>query len=136
VRAPGTALYYDEQGLDMLDHEQIGGVTVVSIRPELDAGSAPRLKEMLNELIGRGAIRFVIDLSDLDFIDSAGLGVLVSTLKGVRARGGDLRICCVKDPVRMIFDLTRLSKVFKIFADRGQALSSFGAAHDATGAGR
>ncbi len=119
----------------MLQHERIGDATVVTIRTELDANTAHRAKEAMDELIQGGEIRLVVDLSNLDYIDSAGLGVLVSTLKGVRAKGGDLRLCGVKDPVKMIFDLTRLSKVFKIFPDREQALSSFGMDNGPSGAG-
>jgi anti-sigma B factor antagonist len=117
----------------MLEHEQAGDVTVVTIRSELDAGSAPRFKEVLEGLLGDGTDRIAMDLSRLDYVDSAGLGVLVSTLKMLRARGGDLRLFGLKDSVRMIFDLTRLSKVFRIFPGREEALASFGSGGGAGG---
>ncbi len=109
----------------MLQHERIGDATVVSIRTELDANTAQRAKEALDRLIAGGETRLLVDLSNLDYIDSAGLSVLVSILKGARARGGDVRLFGVNDSIKMIFDLTRLSRVFRIFPDREEALSSF-----------
>jgi len=119
----------------MLEQERIGEVTLVSIRNELDASTAQRAKEAFGALIDGGAVRLVMDLSNLDYIDSAGLGVLVSTLKMLRARGGDLRLFGVKDSVKMIFDLTRLSRVFTIFPGKEEALASFGLDHGSDGAG-
>ncbi|HHQ47579.1 MAG TPA: anti-sigma factor antagonist [Acidobacteria bacterium] len=112
----------------MLEHEQAGETTVVTLRTELDTSTAQRVKEELERLMGDGAVRIALDLSRLDYVDSAGLGALVSILKALRARGGDLRLFGLKDSVRMIFDLTRLSRVFKIFPGREEALASFGGA--------
>lgn len=124
---------YDELGRDMLQHERIGDVTLISLRTALDANTAHRAKEALDRLIAGGDTRLVVDLSNLDYIDSAGLSVLVSILKGARARGGDVHLFGVDDSIKMIFDLTRLSRVFKIFPDREEALSSFAGGKDPGG---
>ncbi len=105
--------------------EHVNGIVVVALDTELDANTALRVKQELGSAIGDQARRVVLDLSRLDFIDSAGLGVLVSLVKVLRARGGDMRLVGLKDPVRMIFQLTRLEKVFKIFGDREKALASY-----------
>ncbi len=88
--------------------------TVVTVGDTLDASNAEEAKSFFRDLVGRGANRVAVDLSGLGFIDSSGLGALVTALKTARARGGDVRLCCLTPQVRSIFQLTRLDKVFTI----------------------
>jgi len=93
---------------------QRDGVTVVEIEGRFDAVSAPQIKSELHSLIDDGSIRLVLDLARMDFIDSAGLGVLVSCLRRAAAEGGDLRLAEVPPFCRSIFELTRLTRVFDV----------------------
>jgi len=93
---------------------QRDGVTVVEIEGRFDAVSAPQIKSELHSLIEDGNIRLVLDLAKMDFVDSAGLGVLVSCLRRAAAEGGDLRLAQVPPFCRSIFELTRLTRVFDV----------------------
>ncbi len=109
----------------MMESRTIGDVTVVTTGPELNANVAPRARQFLEDLINGGVTKVVVDLSPLAFIDSAGLGSLISAVKTARAKGGDVRLCCLSQEVRTIFELTRLSKVFRMYADPDSAVMSF-----------
>ncbi len=86
------------------------------IRPEgrLNMVAAPRLRDQLHELVGSGSSRIVVDLSGTDFIDSSGLGALVSGLKVARQAGGDLRIAAPTPQVVTVLELTNLNRVLRV----------------------
>lgn len=100
------------------------GVTIVEITGRFDAVSAPEIKSDLHSLIESGSIRLVVNLEKMDFIDSAGLGVLVSCLRRTAAEGGDLRLAEVPPFCRSIFELTRLTRVFEVTESVEQAVSA------------
>ncbi len=102
-----------------------GKVLIFDIRGDLDAKSASILKERINEKITDGKSLILINLSDVPYMDSAGLGVLVSGLKNANRLSGDLRIWGLQDEVKSIFELTRLNKVFQIYEDELAAVSSY-----------
>lgn len=82
-------------------------------------------KDFLNVLIEEGSRKFVIDLASCEYIDSTFLGAIVSVLKKITPMGGDLRLVYNKDVPSLIFMLTRMDKVFKIFDDLGLAINSY-----------
>jgi anti-sigma B factor antagonist len=84
------------------------------------------LKEELKAAVGEGASRVVIDLENVEFIDSSGLGALISALKALRSKDGVLSLSGVSEPVANILEITRLDRVFDIAADREDALSRCG----------
>ena len=71
--------------------------------------------------------RLVIDLEEVGFMDSAALATVVQGMKQCRQAGGDLRVCSLQQPVRTIFELTRLDKAFTLFPNRPSAVKSFNA---------
>jgi anti-anti-sigma factor len=87
-------------------------------------------KDFLNVLIDEGSKKFVIDLSACEYIDSTFLGAIVSVLKKLNASGGDLRLVYNKDVPSLIFMLTRMDKVFKIFDDLSLAITSYNPAEE------
>jgi anti-sigma B factor antagonist len=89
----------------------------------LDAISSPQVRKYLAKLIGVGRQNLVLDLSDVDFIDSIGLGTLVFAHRMLTA-GGTLKIGGVSRGVMSMLKLTRLVHVFDIFADRDQAIAT------------
>ena len=101
---------------------EVGGVTVVDIEGRFDALSAPKTKAELHELIEGGSTKLVLDLQKMDFIDSAGLGVLVSCLRKAAGEGGDLLLAEVPPFCRSIFELTRLTRVFDVTQSTEQAM--------------
>jgi anti-sigma B factor antagonist len=114
-----------EKGNMEISTREKGKVLVFDIRGDLDAKSATVLKDRINEKITEGKSMILINLTDVPYMDSAGLGVLVSGLKNANRLSGDLRIWGLQDEVKSIFELTRLNKVFQIFEDENSALVSF-----------
>ncbi len=88
---------------------------VVTIHGSLDLYSASILKKELSGLLERGETDLVFEMSDVDFIDSSGLGVLVGTFKQVRVERGNVVLVGLRPVVRRIFSITRLDKIFEIF---------------------
>lgn len=101
--------------------ERDGDKCTVILEGEVDVYTAPRLKEELVTIIGEGCANVIVDMEKVGFIDSSGLGVLVSALRRARERGGVVRIVCSRDNILKIFRITGLDKVFPIFADRSEA---------------
>ncbi|AOD23761.1 anti-anti-sigma factor [Rhodococcus sp. p52] len=89
----------------------VGTSTVVQPTGRLNMVAAPRLREQLRDLVENGSHRLLVDLSTTEFIDSSGLGALVSGLKAARQAGGDLRIASPTAQVQSVLALTRLDRV-------------------------
>lgn len=84
-----------------------------------------KLKESLLEKIEDGSQNILIDLSVADFVDSSFLGALVAGLKKATMKGGDLKIVGLQPPVKAMFELTRLYRIFDIFDTKDEAIASF-----------
>jgi len=105
-----------------LEHRQEGGVLVVKLlEKRLDARSAPSFKQKLSAFVQAGQHRIALDLSEIDFVDSSGLGAIVSVLKQLGGQG-DIVVCGTRDPVMSMFKLTRLDKVFVMVPRLDEAL--------------
>jgi anti-sigma B factor antagonist len=97
-----------------------GDIVVIGVEGQLVAGNRQQLKQKVGEELERGSRRFLIDFADTGYVDSAGLGVLVSLSKKIREVDGELRLTNLSDDLRMLFELTRLDTLFEL-ADRGSA---------------
>lgn len=102
----------------------VGERTVVHVEGEIDVSSADRLREMVGVLVSDGRTDLVVDLSDVRFMDSTGLGLLVGVLKRVRTAGGRLVLVVATDKLRKVFDLTGLTQVFTIHGTVDEALAA------------
>jgi anti-sigma B factor antagonist len=100
-------------------------ITVVAPRGDLDMAAADKMKGVLSGLVNEGAVKLLVDLGHVGYIDSSGMGALVATLKHARTAGGDLHLCALQDDVRAIFEMTRLNKAITIHATRGEALAAW-----------
>jgi anti-sigma B factor antagonist len=92
----------------------------------LDAAVAPAFRQAVLALIEGGERRLVLDLAGLEFLDSSGLGAIVSILKALGSRGA-LAVCGLHGAVLSLFQLTRMDKVFVITASREEALARLAA---------
>lgn len=90
-----------------------GDLTVLSCNGRLNMVAASRLKSQVDEIIAGGSSKIVVDLTETSFIDSSGLGALVSGLKAARQAGGDLRLAGAGDQVRTVLSLTNLDRVLR-----------------------
>jgi len=100
-----------------------GADYVVYLGGEVDLYTAPELKQELHRLVGKGAKRIVIDMSETTFIDSTTLGVLLSVVKRVRPEGGSVVLVCPDRNVKRIFEITLLDRVFAIVDSRDEAMA-------------
>ena len=100
------------------------GWAVVVVRGDVDVASAPRLHDDLVALISGGSQRVVLDLDDVDFLDSFGLGVVIGALKRARSHGGDLLIVCNRPRLLDLFVLTNLTRVFAIHPSIDEAVAA------------
>jgi anti-sigma B factor antagonist len=100
-------------------------VTVVSIKGQrMDAAAAPQLKGHMVDLIQRGGALFVLNLEEIDFMDSSGLASLMSSMKTLGGHG-EMAVCCLGDKVRKLFAITRLDRgVFRIFDTEAKAVAA------------
>lgn len=95
--------------------DNIGNVVVLRVKAgRIDAAAAPAFRQALGVFVKRGLPHFVLDLSAVTFIDSTGLGALVSALKAGTNPGG-VAVAGAKDSVATLFKLTRMDKVFRLF---------------------
>jgi anti-sigma B factor antagonist len=105
--------------------ETINDVVVLKLEGRLDASSARDIREKVSSLSRENRVKLVIDMAGVDFIDSSGLGSLVSSLRTVNKLKGDIKISALQDQVRAIFELTRLHRIFGIYEDSAAAAMSF-----------
>jgi anti-sigma B factor antagonist len=98
-----------------LNTREQGGCTVIEVGGEIDVYTAPKLRESIFDLVNRGNYHLVVDMEEVEFLDSTGLGVLVGGLKRVRAHDGSLRLVCTQERLLKIFRITGLTKVFAIY---------------------
>ena len=102
--------------------EKSDGITVVDVEGQLIVGNRQELKQKVLEELEGGERKFVIDFANTGYIDSSGLGVLVSLSKKIREQGGELRLAALNEDLRTLFELTKLDTLFKIVDTRAQAL--------------
>jgi anti-sigma B factor antagonist len=105
-----------------------GQVKILELSGRFDSYTAPQVRQWLEEVTDQGSAQLVLNLTGVHFVDSTALATLVQGMKRCRQlNGGDLRLCCLQQPVRMIFELTRLDKAFEIFASEEAAVQTFDA---------
>ena len=102
------------------------GIITLELSGQLDAHTAPIFERYLEERVrGKGMKHLVLDFSKLDYISSAGLGVLMGLIEEIRANGGDMRLASLPDKIYHVLDLLGFPVVFKIFKTREEAVRSF-----------
>jgi anti-sigma B factor antagonist len=101
------------------------GVSIVRVEGQLIVGNRQELKTLIQEGLDRGERKFLIDCSQTGYIDSSGLGALVSLSKKVRELGGELRIAGLNEDLRSLFELTKLDTLFHISPTAEEALAGF-----------
>lgn len=99
-------------------------VKVVQPAGILDSAKGTQFRQDISKLVENGAKIVLVDFQDVSFMDSSGLGALVLALKTVRASGGKLFVCSINEQVKMLFELTSMDRVFKIFANQEEFTNS------------
>lgn len=100
-------------------------VSILRVEGDLDAHTFPLLQGRLESMLADGGRYIVLDCARLDYISSAGLGVLKKMVKEVRASGGDIRLAALSDKIANIVNLLGFSKIIQVFASLDEAVDSF-----------
>jgi anti-sigma B factor antagonist len=108
-----------------LELQKIDGVAVVLIVAEnLDASNTRAFKQRITPIL-ESETQVALDCSKLQFVDSSGIGAILACLRRINARGGDVRLFGITRPVRALFELVRMHRIFEIFNSRDEAVRSF-----------
>jgi anti-sigma B factor antagonist len=108
-----------------INKRQSNDVIILDIAGEIDLYNAPEIKDMINQLIEDQKYNVIINLEKVSYIDSSGIGALISSLSSLKKYQGGLKIINVYASVRKVFELTKLTSFFEIFDSEAEALSSF-----------
>ncbi len=115
---------YQEDAMELaVRHE--GNVAVIDLKGRLDLSGGTTLKETTKGLADEGKLSIHVNLTDVDFINSSGLGAMVSIMKEVRLRQGRLTLSNLANYVQEIFEITQLSHIFEVYATEQEALGSY-----------
>jgi anti-sigma B factor antagonist len=107
-------------------HRDAGPVTVVELSGRIILGDGSALlRKMIRGLLDDQRTKILLNLADVDYIDSSGIGELVSGFTAVKGRGGDLKLLHLTKKVRDLLQITKLYTVFDVFTDESTALRSF-----------
>ncbi len=107
-----------------VSHSDEAGVPHLTVRGEVDVATSPALQRSLAELVERRPELVVADLTEVSFIDSTGLGVLVDAVQSIRAGGGDLRLVVTQPQIIKLLELTGLDEVFSVASSARDAVTS------------
>ena len=105
--------------------ETVQEVTVIALVGSLDLSVQKKLQAELSQIFKENEPDTVLDFSEVVFIDSACLGVLVSLVKELRQKKGDIKLAQLTDDVKSIFQITRLDKIFHIYDVMQEAVESY-----------
>ncbi len=100
-------------------------IVVLDITGEIDLYNAPEIKDIINKLIEEKKYNVIINLEKVSYIDSSGIGALISSLSNLKKYQGGLKIINVYASVRKVFELTKLTSFFEIFDSEEDAVASF-----------
>ncbi|GIJ23558.1 STAS domain-containing protein [Micromonospora lutea] len=109
------------------------GCTVLEVRGELDMATSPQLREGLQRLVDAGDHQVVVDLAEVGFMDSSGLGALVVMFKALREVGGRLCLAAVQPAVQSVLTITSVNRVIPIYDSVQAAEADLPSTNPATG---
>jgi anti-sigma B factor antagonist len=113
--AKGQALMtHDELGID-LKTEDGGGTLIFKLRGSLDLATSPTVRAALSEATEKGSHHLIVDLTQLEFLDSTGLGVLIGAHRRAAERGGSFRVVISDGPIARLLNITGLITVFAVY---------------------
>jgi anti-sigma B factor antagonist len=118
-------IYHKERAMNLVN-ETRNDVVILYVKEErLDAHNSAELKIAVQKLFEDGKKNLLVDLKDVRFIDSSGLGALVSGFKNAISHQGNLKLSSLQSQVKSMFELTRLHRVFEIFPSTAEAIENY-----------
>ena len=104
--------------------ETEGNVLKVSLSGRLVASCSEEFKDAMFERL-KESKQIVFNLQKMEHVDSSGLGALVSVLQWVNSNGGALKLCCLQPRPKIVFDITKVHRIFEIYSTEAEALAAF-----------
>jgi anti-sigma B factor antagonist len=105
---------------------QVDGVTIVDLSGRITLGEGSViLRDTVKDLLGKGQKKILLNLGDVSYIDSSGIGELVSAFTSVRNQAGQLKLLHLTKKVHDLLQITKLYTVFEVFDDEATAIASF-----------
>lgn len=105
--------------------DQKDGISIFRVVGDIDINSSPEVKKSFDAALNKEQEKVVINLKEVNYIDSSGLATLVEVLKNLRSKSGKLKLTNLSDKVRGLFEITKLDKLFDIKAEEDEAVNSF-----------
>lgn len=99
--------------------------TVIDVQEDLGSYGASDLRETLEDLLISKTQKIIVNLGDVEHINSTGVGAIVGAAKRIRQRGGDVKVCGLADNIKRTFDLTGASSVVEIYESESSAIFAF-----------
>jgi anti-sigma B factor antagonist len=105
---------------------QVEGVTIVDLSGRITLGEASvAVRDVINDLMGKGNKKILLNLADVNYIDSSGIGVLVSGFSTVRSKGGELKLVNLSKRIGDLLKITKVYSLFDVKDDEAAAVASF-----------
>ncbi|MBN8219047.1 MAG: STAS domain-containing protein [Spirochaetes bacterium] len=103
----------------------VDGIVILDIDGEIDLYNAPEIKGTIKQQMDGGHKKIIVNLENVSYIDSSGIGALISSLSNLKKIGGGLKIMHVYDSVRKVFELTKLTSFFEIYDSEDEAVAAY-----------
>ena len=110
-----------------ISKQEDGNIVVLYLKGFLDAHTAPKLESALQECLGQGKFRIIVNFEELSYISSAGLGVFMGFIEEVRQNNGDIKLSNMSPKIYRVFDLLGFPALYEIFEDEKEARNKFDA---------
>lgn len=108
-----------------IEEEWFEDIVVLKLVGLVDSGTSQLMEDKFNSLITTGTVKIIADLEEVDYISSAGWGIFVGEIKGIRRRNGDIKLAGMRPDVREVFDLLEFNALLTPYNSRDEALSAF-----------
>ena len=108
-----------------IKNREIEGVSIFDIDGEIDLYNAPNIKKEVENCMQKGNKKITINLKNVSYIDSSGIGALISILSNLKKVGGELKLLHVYDSVKKVFELTKLTSFFQIYENEDEVIADF-----------
>jgi anti-sigma B factor antagonist len=108
-----------------IEKSEQNGVTVLRLSGMLDAHTTPNMEKTFEELIGEKKFKVVVNLKNLDYISSAGLGVFMAFVETMRENGGDIKFCEAQEKIYGVFDLLGFPVLYEFYDAEEDAVEKF-----------
>lgn len=109
----------------LIQEEWIDDIVLLRIDGLVDSGTSQLMEDKFNELISKGHVKIVADLDKVDYISSAGWGIFVGEIKGIRKKNGDIKLARMRPDVREVFDLLEFNALLTPYNSRDEAVAAF-----------